>query len=221
MPVKPEQKPAVLVVDDEASIVRVLQHILQKDYEVYTASSVPEAELVLEATPVKVLVCDNYMQGENGLSFLTRCSNSYPGIQRILLTGFTEPEMFLAAINDGHIFRYLVKPILPNVLRETVAEALVEHQKQAELATISRDYEGLKDQMSGVSGGVRRLRNRLKQSLGLVVRFLMTLAVVVAIFLVVVAVFGGVTLAALYVLKSTLGIDVFKNLHLDDLLKRF
>jgi len=75
-----------------------------------------------------VVISDMRMPGMNGAEFLSRASEAHPNTTRILLTGHAELDAAVRAINEGHIFRFLVKPCPPPELLRTV-DAAAEHHR--------------------------------------------------------------------------------------------
>ncbi|AKC82585.1 hypothetical protein IMCC26134_07035 [Verrucomicrobia bacterium IMCC26134] len=104
-------KDAILLVDDEVPILEMYRSALSPHFEVSTASSVKDAQALLHTRSYKVVVADHMMPGGNGLSFLVRAREEYPGMARLLLTGYMKPEMMLRAVNEAAVFRYLLKPV--------------------------------------------------------------------------------------------------------------
>src|ERR1700730_18091285 len=101
----------VLCVDDDARVLEVLVVHLRKDYEVHTALSGVEALKVLKQIgTAAVVVSDMRMPGMDGALLLHTVMSFYPDTTRILLTGEPGRDAAVAAINKGHIFRFLSKP---------------------------------------------------------------------------------------------------------------
>src|SRR5204862_5001190 len=86
-------KPVVLIVDDEAEICNVLELGLQNECDVETARSAEEAELMLATRRYDIIVSDHLMPQEEGMTFLTRAMSRFPNVRRILMTGYTNPEL--------------------------------------------------------------------------------------------------------------------------------
>lgn len=111
-------KDAILVIDDEGSLLELYKAALGPYFEVVAAATVKEAELALRKRPFRVVVADHLMPGGNGLSFLVQVREEYPETARVLVTGYMKPEMLLRAVNEAAVFRYLVKPV---ELKELIA----------------------------------------------------------------------------------------------------
>lgn len=107
-----DQNPTVLIVDDEAMVVRSLESFLtlETSYEVLTFVSPLEALEALETRNVQVLVADFMMPEMDGITFLKKVRETQPEATRILLTGYADKENAIRAINDVGLYYYLEKP---------------------------------------------------------------------------------------------------------------
>ena len=119
-----KEKDAVLLVDDEQSLLDVFSTALSPYFEVTMANTTREAEFILHKKPFKVVVADHLMPGGNGMSFLVRAREEYPHMQRILVTGYMKPEMLLRSVNEAALFRYLLKPVAIAELIKVVQDAV-------------------------------------------------------------------------------------------------
>ena len=114
----PSPKDAVLLIDDEQTLLEVFASALSTDFDVVTATSTREAEFILHKRSFKVVIADHLMPGGNGMGFLVRAREEYPHMQRILVTGYMKPEMLMRSVNEAALFRYLLKPVtLPELLQ--------------------------------------------------------------------------------------------------------
>ncbi len=100
----------VLLVDDEPYILPTLQALLDGEYNVLTAGNADEAQRVLESRPVDILLTDQRMPRRTGTSLLEWARNHSPRTIRLLMTGFSELDDAVEAINRGHVYYYLLKP---------------------------------------------------------------------------------------------------------------
>ena len=119
----PKKSEAVLLVDDEQAILESFKETLSPYYEVSTATSTREAEFLLHKNTFKVVVADHLMPGGNGMSFLVRCREEFPHMQRVLVTGYMKPEMLLRSVNEAALYRYLLKPVQMVDLLKIVQDA--------------------------------------------------------------------------------------------------
>ncbi len=100
----------ILFVDDEERILRSLALQFRRDYEVLTESDPQRALQRLQHESVHVLVSDQRMPGMSGAELLAAAQQIAPQTLRILLTGYSDLDAAVAALNNGGIFRYLTKP---------------------------------------------------------------------------------------------------------------
>jgi response regulator RpfG family c-di-GMP phosphodiesterase len=126
---EPTKRPRVICVDDEPHVASGLALHLRRRYEVELAASGQAGlELLARKPEAAVVISDMRMPGMNGAEFLSRASEAHPNTTRILLTGHAELDAAVRAINEGHIFRFLVKPCPPPELLRTV-DAAAEHHR--------------------------------------------------------------------------------------------
>ncbi|MBD2607159.1 response regulator [Scytonema hofmannii FACHB-248] len=121
-------KPKILVVDDEPDNLDLLYRTFYRDYKVLKASSGPAAlELLQQEGEVSVIISDQRMPMMSGTEFLSLTATQYPDIIRIILTGYTDVEDLVEAINAGKVFKYVTKPWEAEELKAVVRQALDTH----------------------------------------------------------------------------------------------
>jgi CheY-like chemotaxis protein len=133
-------KPRLLCVDDEPELLNGLRLTLRKHYAVTTAESGSEALALFAedgggASPFDVVVSDMRMPGMTGAQLLAALEERHPDVPRLLLSGQSDLDSAIAAINDAKIFRFLTKPCPPELLIESLDEAL----EQARLRDVERE----------------------------------------------------------------------------------
>ena len=139
----------VIGVDDEPQILTSLQDLLEDDFSVQTTTNAESALRVLEENGVAVIISDQRMPGLTGDEFLRRASTlSYA--TRMLITGYSDWDALVRAVNDGKIYSYVQKPWDPAELKMKVAKAVEHYQLQIELA---RERHLLRTLMDGVQIG--------------------------------------------------------------------
>ncbi len=122
-------KPRILCIDDEANILTAIQRSLRRSFDVHTAASGPVGLQILHnSAPFAVVVSDMRMPVMNGAVFLRNVARNHPDTVRILLTGFAELETVTAAVNEGHIYRFLTKPISGKDLATALEDGVRQHQ---------------------------------------------------------------------------------------------
>ena len=116
--------PRILIVDDERDNLDALKRLLRKEFDVVTALSGEEGlEVLSSQKSFDVIVSDQRMPGMQGSDFLERARESVPLATRILLTGFSDVEAMIEAVNRGQIWRYVSKPWEPDDFRQTMKQA--------------------------------------------------------------------------------------------------
>jgi CheY-like chemotaxis protein len=121
----------LLIVDDETGIRDALRRVLRRDgYEIFSVGSAREGFDILASHEVQVILSDQRMPEMNGTEFLARVRGLYPDTIRIVLSGYSDLESVVDAVNRGAIYRFLTKPWDDDQLREHVREAF-RHQEAA------------------------------------------------------------------------------------------
>ncbi len=126
------KKYELLFVDDEIANLQKLQRTFMDQDVVHLAQSGEEALEILRRMPVDAIITDQKMPGMTGIEFLEASQKDYPNLVRIVLTGFTEVDDLIAAINTGKVHKYITKPWEPDDLRVAVHEALQKMELQRE-----------------------------------------------------------------------------------------
>ena len=118
----------ILVVDDEPDNLDLLYRTFHRDYKVLRAESGPAAlEILAKEGEVAVIISDQRMPKMSGTEFLSLTAAQYPDVIRIILTGYTDVEDLVEAINAGKVFKYVTKPWDAEELRALVSQAVDTH----------------------------------------------------------------------------------------------
>ena len=115
----------IMLVDDEPNILRALQRVLTADdreIEVYTQPG--EALRRAQVAGFDLFLSDYRMRELDGVQFLSAVKGLQPDAMRIILSGYTELDALLSAINQAEIYRFICKPWQDEDLRQTVRNAL-------------------------------------------------------------------------------------------------
>ena len=118
----------ILIVDDESSNLRALERLFRNDYDVMTVGSGADALSLLEHHDMSLLIADQRMPEMSGLELMQRTARLRPHMVRILLTGYTDVESLIGAINTGQVYKYITKPWNNDDLLLTVARALEHYE---------------------------------------------------------------------------------------------
>lgn len=116
----------ILCVDDEKNVLRSLERIfLDDDYEIMIATSGEEGLHLLENEgPCQIVISDYRMPVMDGVAFLKAVYQRWPETVRIVLSGYADAAAIVAAINDGHIYKFIPKPWNDDELRVTINNSL-------------------------------------------------------------------------------------------------
>ncbi|MHA1973127.1 MAG: response regulator [Candidatus Hodarchaeales archaeon] len=140
----------ILLVDDEEHILRSLQRaFLDTDYEVKTALSGYEGLQLVKKEEFAVVVSDYRMPELNGIEFLKLVHDDSPDTTRMILTGYANMEVIIAAINEGHIYKFILKPWKGEELRLDVRKGVEYYEMKKEqlklMETIQEQNRQLKE----------------------------------------------------------------------------
>ncbi|MES2151222.1 MAG: EAL domain-containing protein [Pseudomonadota bacterium] len=114
----------LLIIDDDPFMLDTLAELFDRDgYRILFARSAAEGFEMLALNEVQVILCDQCMPVMSGTDFLDRVKEMYPKTFRIVLSGYTDMESILAAVNCGAIFRFYTKPWDNLLLRNNVRDA--------------------------------------------------------------------------------------------------
>ena len=127
-----EKQGRLLIVDDEPGVLQALKRLFFRQYDVEMASGGAEALALLETQSFDMIISDIRMPNMNGAELLKNCFQKYPQMIRVLLTGYSDIESAVKAVNEGNIYRYISKPWDNDHLRAVVAEAIETRELRAQ-----------------------------------------------------------------------------------------
>ena len=142
LPLKPlKYRHSILLIDDEEAILDIMTMTLADEgYDLHTAGSAEEGLKILKESPnFSLIISDQLMPGMTGVQFFAKARNICPDAMRVLLTGYTDTDAIIDAINSGGIHLYLTKPWRKNELLHTIrqmltkAELVIENRRLDEL----------------------------------------------------------------------------------------
>ena len=168
----------ILCVDDEESILRGFQLNLRKDFELHLASNGVEGLEVFDREGGFALVLsDMRMPQMNGATMLSEIKGKDPEVVTVLLTGHTDFESAMAAVNEGSIFRMLSKPCPPEMLIKVLNDGLAQHDLiKSKRILLDQTLRGAVDALAqslstakplffGRAQRVRRIANELAETM--------------------------------------------------------
>ncbi len=138
----------ILIVDDEPANLQKLKRTFVGEFVVHEAAGGEAALLLLEKHKVVAIITDQRMPGMTGVELLKRSLALNPDAVRIILTGYTDVEDLMDAINQGHVHRYITKPWDPFSLRETVRRELERWELKRENVRLTRELRSANEQLA-------------------------------------------------------------------------
>ncbi len=154
----------LLLVDDEDNILSALRRLLRRDgYEILTARNGEEALRRLAEHPVDVILSDQRMPGMTGVELLHRAAALYPDTVRMTLSGFTDLQSIIDAVNEGAIYKFLTKPWDDDRLRAHVAEAFRRKGMADENRRLSTEVETTNALMAHVNSQLSAALDRQRE----------------------------------------------------------
>ena len=121
---KTKSLPPILYVDDEEDNLTVFNSAFRRDYEVHLALSGAEGLEILKEHEIQLIITDQRMPEMTGIQFLEKIIPEYPDCIRMILTGFSDIEAIIQAINTGRVYRYITKPWSKEELKINIDKAL-------------------------------------------------------------------------------------------------
>jgi signal transduction histidine kinase len=138
----------LLVVDDEVDVLESLRHLFHRSYRVLTASSGDEALELLKNNDVHLVLSDQRMPGMSGDVFLSHARRIKPDAIRILFTGYADIQAVINAVNEGNIFRYILKPWDAGELEGVIRQAAEQYELLAERKRLIAELQAANQQLT-------------------------------------------------------------------------
>jgi len=114
----------VLYIDDEKDNLTVFQSAFRRDFRVHLATSGKEGLDIMKKENIHLVITDQRMPEMTGIEFLEKILPDYPDCIRMVLTGFSDVEAIIQAINKGRVYRYITKPWNKEELKINLDRAL-------------------------------------------------------------------------------------------------
>ncbi len=147
-PLAKYKKPIMLYVDDEPDNLASFQALFRRDYTIRLAESADEALAVLRGEEIHVMVTDQRMPHVSGAALLEQVATEFPDVLRYMLTGYSDFDPLVDAINKGKVQGYFPKPLNPKDFAERVARDLenrmLRERNEALLEELQKSQEMLR-----------------------------------------------------------------------------
>ena len=133
--------PPILYIDDEQDNLTVFYSAFRRNFNVYIANSALEGLEIMKKYTIHLVIADQRMPEMTGIEFLEKIKEKYPDCIRMVLTGFTDVEAIIQAINKGRVYRYITKPWSKDELKLTIDHALETYNLKKENKKLFSDLE--------------------------------------------------------------------------------
>lgn len=142
----------ILFVDDEPNVLNALKRIFrQENYQILTAADGEEALEVLCREPCQLMISDYMMPKMNGAELLRKVKADYPEMIRIMLTGHADMNAVMAAVKDGAVYKFILKPWNDDDMRVTVALALEQYDLRKKNRILEKQNNDKDKEISSLS----------------------------------------------------------------------
>ncbi|MBW8332052.1 MAG: hybrid sensor histidine kinase/response regulator [Prolixibacteraceae bacterium] len=118
----------LLIIDDEVEITKALVRQFRRKYNVFATTDAADALKIMEKEKIQVVLSDQRMPGMTGVDFFAQIKDKYPDALKLILTGYSDIEAVIGAINEGQVFRYVKKPWNPDELESIIREAFEKYE---------------------------------------------------------------------------------------------
>jgi response regulator RpfG family c-di-GMP phosphodiesterase len=113
----------ILYIDDEIHNLNAFKASFRRLYNVYTANSAAEGLEILKNNEINIIITDQRMPVITGIEFLRSVMADFPDPVRMLLTGYTDVNLIMDALNTGCVYKCIQKPWVQNALQQDIEEA--------------------------------------------------------------------------------------------------
>ncbi len=147
----------LLIVDDEMPNIRLLERVFREKYHCLTASSGEEAIKLLDQHEVAVIITDQRMPQMTGIELLKKSVDRRPHMVRILLTGYTDLEALVEAVNCGLVYMYVSKPWNNEDLKLRISRAMEHYEQNKRQHALAAANDRLTARIKEMKGGLVQL----------------------------------------------------------------
>jgi len=153
-----EKKFTILYIDDEPHNLRTFKATFKWEYKILTVQSAFDGFDILENNSIDLIISDQRMAGLSGTEFFKKVIKRYPDPMRIILTGYSELDTILRAVNECGIYRYMTKPWKEAEMKKTIEDTLEVYQ-------LRKDKEMLIQELATANKQLAAENNYLKEEI--------------------------------------------------------
>jgi len=155
-------KHSILCVDDEQNILNSLRRLFRKEgYTILTALSGKDGLEILRRNPVDLMISDQRMPGMTGVELLKEARKISQRTIRIILSGYTDVDSITSAVNEGNVYKFILKPWNDEELKLSVKRALEQHDLEMENQRLHEQVKRRNEELLFLNKDLeRRVRDR-------------------------------------------------------------
>jgi len=135
------QKNRILYIDDEEHNLTSFHSTFRRDYEIHLATSAQMGLEIMQRIDIQLVITDQRMPVMTGTEFLETILPLYPDCIRVVLTGFSDMEAIIQAVNKGRIYHYITKPWNRDELQITIERALEHYHLKRQNINLMKDLK--------------------------------------------------------------------------------
>jgi len=155
---------SILIVDDEDNALSALKRLLRKEpYKIHVASNGQEALEMLELIACEVVITDLRMPEISGLELIQQLKTKHPDIIRVILSGTEDIAMIIDAINAGEVFRFISKPVEPELLKRIIKDCVDYYFLKTERRYLQAQLELNNKQLSWSNESLAAMTEELRE----------------------------------------------------------
>ena len=157
----------LLIIDDEVDITKSLVRQFRRKYNVIATTDASEALKIMEKEKIQVVLSDQRMPGMTGVDFFAQIKDKYPDALKLILTGYSDIEAVIGAINEGQVFRYVKKPWNPDELETIIREAFEKYElitnNRKLMASLQEANQNLEAKVQARTAEIEKANSRLSE----------------------------------------------------------
>ncbi len=137
----------VLYLDDELSNLRAFKASFRRGFNIYITDSIEEAQSILANNNIQIILTDQRMPVMTGIEFLQSVIDKYPDAIRILITGYSDKQAIIDAINKGKVYKYISKPWKYDEFKILIEQAFEVYQLREKNKQLTKDLIRVNNQL--------------------------------------------------------------------------
>lgn len=141
----------ILYVDDELYNLNAFSATFRRDYKIFTAESAEEGRRILQSNEIHILITDQRMPKMTGVEFLASILEEFPHPIRFIVTGYSDIEAVIEAINRGQVYRYVQKPWAEGELRLNLEKAVELYNLRKENRELTQQLQVANQQLEFIA----------------------------------------------------------------------